>query len=535
MKYFLKPKLNILFFCLLIAFIITPVAQIKSQINVEILDNAVIYNNDDSITIKFITNVPTQGTVFLGEKEDAMVNYVGNSGPANTINEITMPELKPNTTYYYQIVVYYNSGEAVKSFIKSFKTGNYSHSHTPEVKNLEIVSIGGTWALIKWQTDRESTSLVEYSTADEKGNISYQNRAYNDQLVKNHYVAIYNLNTFNQYYIRVSSDSLNKKQNLINYSYWSFFTLISSINDKEDLTLNFIRPSSPEDSYIAETNLTVGFRTSRVAHGAVYVDGPNIQNNRTNLDYDTKFTATYLKLVPDTTYNVAITMWDVLNKYSEYRFQVKTKSAPVAAKIENKNINESANQPLNSDGSKFYSDVENKKFNYENFTTATALFKERESGKIYAIVNNQKNYISSMSSFKKYGYNWKSIKTINNKDLKKFPVANLVKIPNSSSVYYLSLRPNGKILKLLIPSPQIFSSYPENSWQKVITITQEDLNSYSDARLVSVKKNSEIYYLENGIKHLVSAQAFKEKNFSRDEILIINQQHLDSYQTGYSL
>ena len=116
--------------------------------------------------------------------------------------------------------------------------------------------------------------------------------------------------------------------------------------------------------------------------------------------------------------------------------------------------------------------------------------------------------------------------------LDKYPEARLVKLPNDSAIYFLYKRPQNKWLKIALNSPTVFVSYSNNYWGNVITINKYDLDSYPDVQLIRVKNSSEIYYLENNIRHLVSAAVFTAKGFNPAEVAEVNQAHLESYKIG---
>lgn len=168
------------------------------------------------------------------------------------------------------------------------------------------------------------------------------------------------------------------------------------------------------------------------------------------------------------------------------------------------------------------------------YTPPSALLKTADSPDVYAIVNGQRHYISSPASFTEYGYKWSDIKTVNWAELSKYPRARLLKSPNRTTIYHLYQRPENLWLKIDLPSPTAFVSYPDNYWGNVITVTELDLNAYPDVRLIK-STDSNIYWLENNIKHLVSDQVFVEKKFVRPEIAEVSKIHLNTYQAGESL
>jgi len=169
---------------------------------------------------------------------------------------------------------------------------------------------------------------------------------------------------------------------------------------------------------------------------------------------------------------------------------------------------------------------------YSRYTPATALYKTPDSPDVYAIVNGQRHYISSPASFDEYGYRWEDVKTVSREELLEYPRARLLKSPDDPYIYYLYQRPEDQWLKISIPSPTAFISYPQNYWGNVITVTQLDIASYPDAELIKAAGQPDIYLLENNTKRLISDDVFRRMNFSRPEIVEVSPVHLETYKTG---
>lgn len=169
---------------------------------------------------------------------------------------------------------------------------------------------------------------------------------------------------------------------------------------------------------------------------------------------------------------------------------------------------------------------------YSYYSAAQALFAQEGTPDVYSIINGQKHFISSPSSFAEYGYDWNRVKKISAKDLAKYPNARLVKLPDEGTIYFLYQRSENKWLKIALNSPTVFVSYPSNYWGNVITINQQDFDSYPSVRLIKTKSDNAVYFLENNIKHFVSDEVFRKKGFNQAEIVEVNKTHLDSYKLG---
>lgn len=170
------------------------------------------------------------------------------------------------------------------------------------------------------------------------------------------------------------------------------------------------------------------------------------------------------------------------------------------------------------------------------YTKATALYKVAGKPDVYAILNGQKHYISSPAVFNRYGYKWSDVKTVSQQELDKFPAARWLRSSDASTVYYIFQRPQGQWLKIAIPTPTVFISYPQNYWGNVVVVDQDDINAYPNATLVKTSDAPGIYLIENGYRRLfVSANSFEQRGYNWADVVVISQAHLDSFLPGATL
>ena len=167
------------------------------------------------------------------------------------------------------------------------------------------------------------------------------------------------------------------------------------------------------------------------------------------------------------------------------------------------------------------------------FTPASNLYKNTSNGNVYAIINNQKHLILNSNFFERYGYSLKNIKTASNNLLQKFSDIRLVKDPSSAKIYYLSKKSDGVWKKIDLPSPEVFSSYAQNQWSKVVTIDKTEIDNYANVNLIKAKNDKTVYLLESGVKRpIANAVVFESKGYKWSDILEISPSHLDAYVTG---
>lgn len=159
---------------------------------------------------------------------------------------------------------------------------------------------------------------------------------------------------------------------------------------------------------------------------------------------------------------------------------------------------------------------------------STALVKTPNSPTVYTIVNGKKHAILNEELFKAYGFDWKNIKTIPEKNLNIYPRTSLIKTENSPTVYYIT----AKGQKKAIPNEAIFLAYG-NKWSDVIKVVPQELNKYPDVNLIKAENNAKIYLLENDTKkYITSTAALAKSGFSFADVVTVKQAEIDWYQTG---
>ncbi|MFA5954296.1 MAG: PA14 domain-containing protein [Patescibacteria group bacterium] len=168
------------------------------------------------------------------------------------------------------------------------------------------------------------------------------------------------------------------------------------------------------------------------------------------------------------------------------------------------------------------------------YTPAVALFKTAESPAVYAIyANGYRHYITSPTAFEKYDYHYNQIKTVSQTTLDRYPESRLVRTPEDATIYFIYTRKERQWLKINMPSPTAFVSYPQNQWGNVAVVDALDINAYPNANLIKTDKDPGIYLLQDNQKRLfLSADVFNALDYSWSEIVTVSTEHLNSYATG---
>lgn len=104
-----------------------------------------------------------------------------------------------------------------------------------------------------------------------------------------------------------------------------------------------------------------------------------------------------------------------------------------------------------------------------------------------------------------------------------------VKTVNSPVVYYLDSKLR---MKKAYTSAEAFLSYG-NKWSDIKTISQDELNKWPDINLVKINGDQRVYYIKDGNKYLIRGeQEFLNYGFSWDKIITISLADLNSYKLG---
>ncbi len=311
---------------LVVSFLFILTNEVKAQSianNVDILNIEVENIDGKNVKIKWATNIDTTGKVIYGEKKDNLPYYIGDSNSPSRYHEVIIGGLKPKTDYYYQIIVS-NNTEQVSSFIYKYRTSDFKIVQSIDISDIEFPYISGTTAFITWKTDILSNSIVEYG---ESG--LYNRRATGNDKTTDHQVILRNLKANTTYYVRVYS--VDKDRNQSNYLKNTFTTLENSGQDKLNLAISYVRPSSPTDSNITANSMVVSFKTSRYAKAVVKIYASGFKTQVHNLDWGEYHEVKITGLTPDKQYTIDVSATDVLNKRANINFTAKTKTAIVTS------------------------------------------------------------------------------------------------------------------------------------------------------------------------------------------------------------
>ena len=108
----------------------------------------------------------------------------------------------------------------------------------------------------------------------------------------------------------------------------------------------------------------------------------------------------------------------------------------------------------------------------------------------------------------------------------------LIREKGKTNVYFIT----PQRFKKHILNEEILNSYEGNQDKEIQVVDKKTIKKYPDVKLIKVKDQSEIYFLEKGKKRLIqNNDIFDARGFKQADIVIINEFELDAYQNGNDL
>lgn len=210
------------------------------------------------VEIKWTTSVPTYARLHYGTKLDNLDQLSQVSGPAKSDYQVTLQNLKGETTYYFTIDSY-TGNDSTTSFVRSFKTTKAPNTYTPKLKAVQVSQALGRAATITWTTDLPSTGKVIFGTDQSKltGSAGHGDRT------NNHEVTIKGLKPNTKYYYQASSEAADKQNHT--YTIEEFVTAPTDAIDKEALTISNLEPSDTNSPDVSQNSVTISLHTNRIS------------------------------------------------------------------------------------------------------------------------------------------------------------------------------------------------------------------------------------------------------------------------------
>jgi|GEM_PF-5410275 len=146
-------------------------------------------------------------------------------------------------------------------------------------------------------------------------------------------------------------------------------------------------------------------------------------------------------------------------------------------------------------------------------------------------VQKRKLYIPSPAVVKRLKSFYTRMQQIGRAQIEEIPRARLIKSEDKADVFYLT----ETFLKRRIPSWDVFLAYG-NDPKEIVTVKSEELQAFGDSRLIRLEGDNRVWYLENGVRRLVSTPAvFKKHGFEWKQVSPVNFPEYNSYPDGAPL
>ncbi|MBT4138223.1 MAG: hypothetical protein HOE48_09920, partial [Candidatus Latescibacteria bacterium] len=161
---------------------------------------SIIYKNDRSATIQWITNEAANAEIAFGTSTDSLIN-VRSLPDFETEHTVTLTNLDANTTYHFKASSTDQSNNGpVSSATLSLTTESAPDTQNPTISDIST-SIADSTAIISWKTDEVSDSAIRYSTTSG----TYGLNAGEATDVSDHTVTLTNLHPNTTYFYVVES------------------------------------------------------------------------------------------------------------------------------------------------------------------------------------------------------------------------------------------------------------------------------------------------------------------------------------------
>lgn len=137
-------------------------------------------------------------SMYNKESENPYGTETGDTEVSSTDHEVTIINLKPNTSYHYQLRSREKVGRAGRSGDYTFKT----LSLRPEISNLRVESVSENSAILNWRTNVPTKSVIDYTDVSSGKQLSQGD----PQFLTIHHFQLNGLNGSTPYKILVHGD-----------------------------------------------------------------------------------------------------------------------------------------------------------------------------------------------------------------------------------------------------------------------------------------------------------------------------------------
>lgn len=263
---------------------------------------------DNTAKLKWRTDISTRGIVYYGEKADNLDRSNTSSGDYKNYHEVSLNNIKEDVTYYYQIVVFAQDGQASETYVLNFKVDDMPDTRKPKFEEQEILQSTGDAIALYWKTNEKTRATIYYGFES----TSMNKTANYGGLDTTHTLFIYNLVPGSKYYLRIVAEDEDK--NKTNSKTFVFHT--SSVAHSRVLEIKNIKPTGFDKERIFTDTAVITWQTNLIAKSQIfYGTSQNRLDQKLDIHKDDRSTdhrAVLNNLKPNTIYYYKIKVYDSL-------------------------------------------------------------------------------------------------------------------------------------------------------------------------------------------------------------------------------
>lgn len=261
-------------------------------------------------------------------------------------HEAILYGLEEDQNYYYRVDLYAQNGEKLSLYTRSFSTDNMIDTKAPRFVDLEVLQASGNSVAISWKANEKVSAEIQYYKDGQSDNKKTKKvSGYKEE----NQVFIYDLDTYNQYYIRVTlkDKAGNKKSDTVAVNIYDQF------NKDTELQIKNVEPLSTASDLVGTNQATIKFKTNLAAKSYIkYGSNTNQLNKKITINdkLSTSHQITINDLEPGTTYYYNIYVnGSFYNKKSELKgLSFTTGGSVLGVKEEAENIDSDYDQLSNA-------------------------------------------------------------------------------------------------------------------------------------------------------------------------------------------
>lgn len=249
----------------------------------------------------------TKAMVYYGEFENDLNRSIGYAVYANQ-HEVKLSGLEKDKTYYFKILAWNRSNQPSESFLQTFSTRAMKDTLPPDLLGSDFIQITKDAAVFYWLTNEKTRAALDYGYNYNE----YQWHAGTGDLKREHDIFLYNLDTDQKYYLKltIEDEAGNKKTTVTS------FRSSTLLSNKDELSIYDIAPQSRDQNLIKADSAALSWKTNFAGKSKIFI---GTQSDR----YDQQLEVTkelhklthqikLNELVPRTTYYYKIEVYDAL-------------------------------------------------------------------------------------------------------------------------------------------------------------------------------------------------------------------------------